>query len=67
MFLLPFYLFKLDLRVDMNITDLAVERFVLQARTFESRGVVALQLGSRSRVSLDWPGAAPSIQHRLVL
>lgn len=67
MFLLPFYLFKLDLRVDMNITDLAVERFVLQAGTFESRGIVALQLGSGSRVSLDWPGAAPSLQHRLVL
>lgn len=51
----------------MDVTDLAVEGFVLQAGPLQSSGAAVLQLGSRSRVGLDWPGAAPSLQHRLVL
>lgn len=51
----------------MDVADLAVEGFVLQAGALESGGGAVLQLGSRSRVGLDRPGAAPSLQHRLVL
>lgn len=64
---LCFYLFELDLRVDMDITDLAVEGFVLQAGPFYSRAAAVLQLGSGSWVGLDWSGTTPSLQHRLVL
>lgn len=64
---LCFYLFELDLRVDMDITDLAVESFVLQAGALQCRAAAVLQLGSGSRVGLDWPSTAPSLQHRLVL
>lgn len=64
---LHFYLLELDLGVDVDIADLAVEGFVLQAGAFQSGGAAVLQLGSRSRVGLDWPGAAASLQHRLVL
>ena len=51
----------------MDIADLAVEGFVLQAGALESGGGAVLQLGTGSRVGLDWPGAAPSLQHCLVL
>lgn len=51
----------------MDITDLAMEGFVLQAGAFQRSAADALQLGSGSRVGLDWPGATPSLQHRLVL
>lgn len=61
------YLLQLDLRVDVDIADLAVEGFVLQAGALESGGGAVLQLGTGSRVGLDWPGAAPSLQHCLVL
>lgn len=64
---LGLYLFQLDLRVDMDVTDLAVEGFVLQAGALQSRGTAVLELSSRSRVGLDRPGAAPGLQHRLVL
>lgn len=62
-----FYLFKLDLRVDVDITNLAVESFVLQTGALQYGAAAIFQLASRSRVGLDWPGAAPSLQHRLVL
>lgn len=61
------YLFELDLRVDVDVADLAVEGFVLQARAFNSRRGTVLQLGSGSRVGLDGPRAAPGLQHCLVL
>lgn len=61
------YLFQLDLRVHVDIADLAVEGFVLQARPLQSGGAAALQLGSRPRVGFDRAGAAPGLQHRLVL
>lgn len=67
MCLLCFHLFELDLRVDMDITDLAVEGFVLQAGALQCGAAAVLQLGAGSRVGLDRPGAAPSLQHRLVL
>lgn len=67
MFSLCLYLLKLDLRVDMDVTDLAVEGFILQARPLQPRGGAVLQLGSGSRVGFDWPGATPGLQHRLVL
>lgn len=67
MFSLRFYLLQLDLRVDVDVADLAVEGFVLQARPLQPRGAAVLQLGSGSRVGFDWPGAAPGLQHRLVL
>lgn len=51
----------------MDVTDLAVEGFVLQAGALQSRGAAVLELSSRSRVGLDRPGAAPGLQHRLVL
>lgn len=51
----------------MDIADLAVEGFVLQARPLQSGGAAALQLGSRPRVGFDRAGAAPGLQHRLVL
>lgn len=61
------YLFQLDLRVDVDVADLAVEGFVLQARALESRGAAVLQLGSGPRVGFDWASAAPGLQHCLVL
>lgn len=61
------YLFKLDLRVDMDIADLAVEGFVLKAGTLRCGGTAVLQLGPRSRVRLDWPCTASGFQHSLVL
>lgn len=60
-------LFELDLRVDVDVTDLAVEGFVLQAGAFQSGRAAVLQLGSRSRVGFDRPGTTPGLQHRLVL
>ncbi len=51
----------------MDVTDLAVEGFVLQAGAFQYGAAAVLQLGSGSRVRLDRPSAAPSLQHRLVL
>lgn len=56
-------LFKLDLRVDMDIADLAVEGFVLQAGALQSRAAAVLQLCSRSRVGFDRPSATTSLQH----
>lgn len=56
-------LFKLDLRVDMDIADLAVEGFVLQAGALHSRAAAVLQLCSRSRVGFDRPSATTSLQH----
>lgn len=61
-----FYLFELDLRVDVDVTDLTVEGFVLQAGALQPGAAAVLQLGSGSRVGLDWPSPAPSLQHRLV-
>lgn len=60
-------LFKLDLRVDVDVTNLAVEGFVLQAGALQCGAAAILKLASRSRVGLDWPSATPSLQHRLVL
>lgn len=51
----------------MDIADLAVEGFVLKAGTLGCGGAAVLQLGSGSRVSLDWPCTASSFQHSLVL
>lgn len=51
----------------MDIADLAVEGFVLKARTLDTGGAAVLQLGSWSRVSLDRPGTASGLQHSLVL
>lgn len=61
------YLFKLDLGIDMDIADLAVEGFVLKAGTLGGGGIAVLQLGSGPRVSLDWPCTASGFQHSLVL
>lgn len=61
------YLFELDLGVDMDVTDLAVESFVLKAGTLRCGGTAVLQLGSGPRVSLDWPCTASGFQHGLVL
>lgn len=60
-------LFQLDLRVHVDVTDLAVEGFVLQAGALQPTGAAVLQLGSRSGIGLDGPGATPSLQHCLVL
>lgn len=51
----------------MDVADLTVEGFVLQARPFQSSGGAVLQLGSGPRVGFDRTGAAPGLQHRLVL
>ena len=51
----------------MNVTDLAVEGFVLQAGALQHGAAAVLQLGPGTRVRLDRPGAAPSLHHRLVL
>lgn len=51
----------------MDVADLAVEGFVLQARPLQSGGAAVLQLGPRPRVGFDRAGAAPGLQHRLVL
>lgn len=61
------YLFQLNLRVHVDVADLAVEGFVLQARPFQSGGGTVLQLGSGSRVGFDWAGATTGLQHCLVL
>lgn len=60
-------LFKLDLRVDMDVADLAVEGFVLQAGAFQSRAAAILQLSSGSRVGFDRPGTTTSLKHCFVL
>lgn len=46
-------LFKLDLRVDVDVTNLAVEGFVLQAGALQCGAAAILKLASRSRVGLD--------------
>lgn len=51
----------------MDVTDLAVESFVLKAGTLRCGGTAVLQLGSGPRVSLDWPCTASGFQHGLVL
>lgn len=51
----------------MDVADLAVEGFVLKAGTLRCGGTAVLQLGSWSRVRLDWPCTASGFQHSLVL
>lgn len=60
-------LFQLDLGVDVDVTDLAVERLVLQAGSLQSWVAAVLHFGSGSRVSFDWAGATASLQHRFML
>lgn len=61
------HLFQLDLRVDVDVADLAVEGFVLQAGALRRGAAAVLQLGSGSGVSLDGPRSASGFQHGLVL
>lgn len=59
-------LFELDLRVDVDVTDLAVEGFVLETRALQGGAAAVLQFSAGSGVGFDWSGAAPSLQHRFV-
>ena len=60
------YLFELDFRIDVHVTDFAVERLVLQARAFQDVGL-HLEFGPRPGVGLNGTSPVPRLQHGFVL